>query len=53
MYPRFGTTMEWDTAAGQAVLEAACGRVETLAGTPLATANPALWHGWMPRASGH
>src|SRR5215472_11827754 len=23
LYPRFGTTMEWDTAAGQAILEAA------------------------------
>ena len=32
LYPRFGTTMEWDTAAGQAILEAAGGRVETLAG---------------------
>jgi 3'(2'),5'-bisphosphate nucleotidase len=30
-YPRFGTTMEWDTAAGQAILEAAGGRVETFA----------------------
>ncbi|MCP5361203.1 MAG: 3'(2'),5'-bisphosphate nucleotidase CysQ [Hyphomicrobiales bacterium] len=29
IYPRFGPTMEWDTAAGQAVLEAAGGRVET------------------------
>lgn len=29
VYPRFGPTMEWDTAAGQAVLEAAGGRVET------------------------
>ncbi len=27
LYPRFGPTMEWDTAAGQAVLEAAGGRV--------------------------
>src|SRR5207302_218852 len=34
-YPRFGTTMEWDTAAGQAILEAAGGRVETAAGAPL------------------
>jgi 3'(2'), 5'-bisphosphate nucleotidase len=32
IYPRFGPTMEWDTAAGQAVLEAAGGRVETPAG---------------------
>jgi 3'(2'), 5'-bisphosphate nucleotidase len=31
LYPRFGTTMEWDTAAGQAILEAAGGRVVTMA----------------------
>jgi 3'(2'), 5'-bisphosphate nucleotidase len=42
LYPRFGTTMEWDTAAGQAILEAAGGRVETLAGTPLAYGKPGL-----------
>ncbi|HJU15310.1 MAG TPA: 3'(2'),5'-bisphosphate nucleotidase CysQ [Stellaceae bacterium] len=41
-YPRFGTTMEWDTAAGQAILEAAGGRVETLAGAPLAYGKPDL-----------
>jgi 3'(2'), 5'-bisphosphate nucleotidase len=35
VYPRFGRTMEWDTAAGQAVLMAAGGRVETAAGDPL------------------
>ncbi|HVO01262.1 MAG TPA: 3'(2'),5'-bisphosphate nucleotidase CysQ, partial [Candidatus Cybelea sp.] len=35
LYPRFGTTMEWDTAAGQAVLEAAGGCVETVEGAPL------------------
>ena len=29
IYPRFGRTMEWDTAAGQAVLEAAGGCVMT------------------------
>ncbi len=34
VYPRFGPTMEWDTAAGQAVLEAAGGRVETPEGAP-------------------
>ena len=28
VYPRFGPTMEWDTAAGHAVLTAAGGRVE-------------------------
>ena len=35
LYPRFGPTMEWDTAAGQAVLEAAGGSVATRAGAPL------------------
>ena len=29
VYPRFGPTMEWDTAAGHAVLEAAGGKVAT------------------------
>lgn len=28
VYPRFGPTMEWDTAAGDAILRAAGGRVE-------------------------
>lgn len=40
LYPRFGRTMEWDTAAGQAVLEAAGGRVETREGTPLTYGKP-------------
>ncbi len=35
LYPRLGPTMEWDTAAGHAVLAAAGGRVLTLDGTPL------------------
>ena len=35
LYPRHGRTMEWDTAAGQAVLEAAGGSVRTLDGAPL------------------
>jgi len=34
LYPRFGPTMEWDTAAGHAVLNAAGGRVENPDGTP-------------------
>ena len=32
LYPRLGTTMEWDIAAGHAVLAAAGGRVETVDG---------------------
>jgi 3'(2'), 5'-bisphosphate nucleotidase len=35
VYPRFGPTMEWDTAAGQAVLEAAGGAVIDADGKPL------------------
>lgn len=40
LYPRPGRTMEWDTAAGQAVLRAAGGGVRTLAGTELAYGKP-------------
>ncbi|MBN8531082.1 MAG: 3'(2'),5'-bisphosphate nucleotidase CysQ [Alphaproteobacteria bacterium] len=35
LYPRFGPTMEWDTAAGHAILLAAGGAVETPYGAPL------------------
>lgn len=35
LYPRLGPTMEWDTAAGHAVLEAAGGSVRTLEGETL------------------
>jgi 3'(2'), 5'-bisphosphate nucleotidase len=35
LYPRFGRTMEWDTAAGDAVLRAAGGMTRTLDGKPL------------------
>jgi 3'(2'), 5'-bisphosphate nucleotidase len=35
LYPRFGRTMEWDTCAPHAVLEAAGGSVDTLDGQPL------------------
>jgi 3'(2'), 5'-bisphosphate nucleotidase len=35
IYLRLGRTMEWDTAAGQAILEAAGGHVRTLKGTRL------------------
>jgi len=42
LYPRFGRTMEWDTCAPQAVLEAAGGAVETLDGQNLLYGKP----GW-------
>ncbi len=35
LYPRLGTTMQWDTAAGDAILTAAGGKVVTLEGDPL------------------
>jgi 3'(2'), 5'-bisphosphate nucleotidase len=35
VYPRIGPTCEWDTGAAHAVLSAAGGKVETLAGEPL------------------
>lgn len=35
MYPRFGPTCEWDTAAGQAILEGAGGQVVDPRGRPL------------------
>ncbi len=34
LYPRMGTTMQWDTAAGDAILRAAGGTVVTLDGKP-------------------
>ncbi len=40
IYPRFGPTMEWDTAAGHAILEAAGGRMETKDGEPLIYGKP-------------
>jgi 3'(2'), 5'-bisphosphate nucleotidase len=42
LYPRFGRTMEWDTAAPQAVLEAAGGTVRRLDGADLTYGKP----GW-------
>jgi 3'(2'), 5'-bisphosphate nucleotidase len=40
IYPRFGPTNEWDTAAGQGVLEAAGGEVVTTDGKPLRYGKP-------------
>jgi len=40
VYARFGRTMEWDTAAGHAVLAAAGGSVCTLDGLPLRYGKP-------------
>ncbi len=40
LYPRFGTTMEWDTAAPQAVLEAAGGALRLFDGAPMPYGKP-------------
>jgi 3'(2'), 5'-bisphosphate nucleotidase len=40
LYPRFGRTMEWDVAAGHAVLAAAGGRVTTQDGAPFLYRKP-------------
>ena len=42
IYPRFGRTMEWDTAAGQGVLIAAGGQVTDEQGAPLTYGKPGL-----------
>lgn len=44
-YPRTGPTSEWDTAAGQAVLEAAGGRVMAEDGRPLRYGKPCYANG--------
>ncbi len=45
LYPRIGPTMEWDTAAGQAVLMAAGGRVTTLDGASFRYGKPGFRNG--------
>lgn len=45
IYPRFGRTMEWDTAAGQAIIEAAGGSVKTLEGVTLTYGKPGFING--------
>ena len=40
LYPRLGRTMEWDIAAGHAIVSAAGGSVETLDGRPLVYGKP-------------
>jgi 3'(2'), 5'-bisphosphate nucleotidase len=45
IYPRLGTTMEWDTAAGHAVLAAAGGQVTGLEGEPFRYGKPGFRNG--------
>lgn len=46
LYPRFGPTMEWDTAAGDAVLRAAGGFVSAMDGSPMAYGRESCRNGW-------
>ncbi len=46
LYPRLGPTMEWDTAAGQAVLLAAGGQVLAADGQPLGYGKPQFRNPW-------
>ncbi len=46
IYPRLGPTMEWDTAAGDAVLRAAGGRVLDAHGRHLDYGKPGFCNGW-------
>lgn len=54
IYPRRGPTMEWDTAAGHAVLAAAGGRVETPEGMPFlyGKAQEGFKNGWFVARGG-
>jgi 3'(2'), 5'-bisphosphate nucleotidase len=45
VYPRLGPTMEWDTAAGHAVLQAAGGSVTELDGKPMRYGKPDFRNG--------
>lgn len=46
-YPRFGTTMEWDTAAGQCILEQAGGAlVDYASGLPLLYNKESMYNGY-------
>ena len=46
LYPRLGTTMEWDTAAGHAVLAAAGGSIVTGEGAALLYGKPGFKNPW-------
>lgn len=45
LYPRFGPTMEWDTAAGHAIVVAAGGRVTQPDGSPFLYGKPEFRNG--------
>lgn len=45
LYPRLGPTMEWDTAAGHAIVEGAGGRLTAMDGCPFLYNKPCLRNG--------
>ncbi len=45
IYPRFGPTMEWDTAAGHAILQAAGGKMTNPDATPFLYGKPGFENG--------
>ena len=45
LYPRFGRTMEWDTAAGHAILTAAGGKLTNPDGSPFTYGKPGFANG--------
>ncbi len=53
LYPRAGPTMEWDTAAGDAVLRAAGGMTYDLDGKPLAYGKPHYFNPGFVATGGH
>lgn len=53
LYPRAGPTMEWDTAAGDAVLRAAGGMTYDLDGAPLTYGKPHYFNPGFVATGGH
>lgn len=53
LYPRAGPTMEWDTAAGDAVLRAAGGMTYDLDGVPLVYGKPHYFNPGFVATGGH
>jgi 3'(2'), 5'-bisphosphate nucleotidase len=54
IYPRHGTTMEWDIAAGHAVLAGAGGSLTTIEGQPFVygKASDGFKNGWFVARGG-
>jgi len=53
IYPRFGPTMEWDTAAGEAILRGAGGHIYTPDGQPHLYGKPGWKNGAFIACAGY